>query len=384
MLLSKKAVFFILLVIITVSSVNTGKNIYNRMLQNQITGRATGTASFELLEGPGHFNVSIDIFWLPYYEAPGFKSGQPVGVNVSVKYLDGTPVENATVYMLEQNGWSAFAPTQIWSVAGVTNYQYAIANTSEDGNINFSTTTTGGQSGQQNIIGPYQIKVFVYKEELLLNETSYTSLDRSLPSSDGNTYVPPNQNWVNEVRDKLATISDQMAEWNGGVNKAITIYTDGTDDGIVLNGTAGQPLGLYLTILNKTGSTPINNATIILTEDNGWSALGSTQFWPQNIPYDGGVSNSQTAEAFTDSSGQLNITIVPTAGQSGQQGIIGPYQIYLDVFVDDIQVYSTEIDVTDRTLNLADGTGVPVPNQAWVNEVRDKIFTVADKMGGWT
>lgn len=395
-MLSKKAVFFILLVVIVISSINTSNNIYKKLNKDHITGKAsTAQLSFSVQYTPSHYNVTSKIFFLPDLDG-AVVSGLPMGVWVNVTYMNGTAVPNATVKFTETNGWSPFAVTQYWPTnapftEGVTSYQIAETKTDDEGLAIFTTTSTGGDSGNEALIGNYLLNLSVYHDGMLLNSTIYPSEDRGLPSPNGTThFLPNNQNpnrWVNEVRDKLLTIYNRIKAWNGGEVSSITVYTNNTDNGTIITAISGQPLGIKFTVLDWNTKNPVSNAIVTVTEDNGYSTFAMTQYWPTNPPFDAGVSNFQIAETVTDSFGQANLTIVPTGGDSGNENLVGNYNVTINITVSGINIYSQGLSIGDRGLSTT-GTGVPLPNNdapnRWINEGRDKLLTLYNRIKGWT
>jgi len=390
MLSSKKTVFYVLIILIIISSVNTGNNIYKKYSTSLFTGRATeyGMVFFEVVESPPLYNVSINTFWLSPSIDAAVVAGLPMGVNVTVLYENGTPVNGATVHFNERNGWSAFAPTQFWPevqpyTGGVINYQTAESKTDSFGKTNFTVITTGGDSGLESIVGDYVLNVTVYDiYGTIINETVIESEDRTLKFPNGTEYDIPSESFINFVRDKMLTIFKRVSGWNGGENYAIKIYDDNTDNNTVITAVSGKPLGIYFEIINSTTLNPISDAKVIITEENGWSFLAPTQFWPDNIPYSKGVSNYQYAIAETDSLGRVNLTIIPTGGESAQESLIGNYNITINVTVDDAVIYSKGINIGDRDLPVA-GTGYTVPNQGFIDFTRDKLLTLFNRVSGW-
>ncbi len=138
-------------------------------------------------------------------------SGKPTGMHVRV--MDGgSPVENATVRVTEKNGYSVFAPMQVWSSFGLTSYSVAEVRTDGNGWVNFTVVPTGGLAGQESKIGEYNISFEVLVSGVSRHDVNITCSDRGLPAYSSGVGVP-NQNHVDYVKDRVYIVYDKIKRW---------------------------------------------------------------------------------------------------------------------------------------------------------------------------
>jgi len=138
---------------------------------------------------------------------------------------------------------------------------------------------------------------------------------------------------------------------------------------------AGKPVGVTVSVSDQMGL--LANATVRMTEKNGYDAFAPTQVWSSF-----GLTSYSVAEVKTNDDGAVNFTIVPTGGIAGQESKIGEYNISLEVLVGGVSKYGAAVNVTDRSFLVPDGT-VSVPNEANVDFVKEKVYTVYDRIKGW-
>ena len=140
---------------------------------------------------------------------------------------------------------------------------------------------------------------------------------------------------------------------------------------------AGKPTGINFTV-NTSAGVAVQNATIKVTEKNGYAAFALTQKTISN------VTNFVTAQTYTDHKGFVRFTIVPTGGADiiGFEEFIGNYSVTAEVFVSGSLVNTTILNVTERTILAATGV-VTVPNQGDINNFRIRLFNIFNALTDW-
>jgi len=145
---------------------------------------------------------------------------------------------------------------------------------------------------------------------------------------------------------------------------------------------AGKPTGLVVRVL--AGGSPVVNATVEVTEENGYSTfafeqLGATQ-----------VSNKQFAVAKTNANGIANFTIIATGGRTDSSiGLDQDYHIPLEVKVNSKSIFKENLLVLQSNRYPSQGQYVAaytlgaIPNEddiSGVNVVYDNVYSVYSKI----
>ncbi len=85
-------------------------------------------------------------------------TAQPIALNLTAKYPNGTVISNATIEIIERNGYISWAMNQ-FTDSNVSNYARAYTATDSNGNVQFVITPTGGVIGQEQKIGNYSLSL---------------------------------------------------------------------------------------------------------------------------------------------------------------------------------------------------------------------------------
>ncbi|MFA5106578.1 MAG: hypothetical protein WC506_06495 [Candidatus Micrarchaeia archaeon] len=118
------------------------------------------------------------------------RAAMPIALNLTARYANNSPIANATIEIMEKNGYISWAMNQ-FTDSNVTNYGYAYTRTDSNGNVQFVITPTGGVIGQEAKIGPYTL-VMVGKypggSQFFSKEFNVTNRDYTItPSYNGGT-----------------------------------------------------------------------------------------------------------------------------------------------------------------------------------------------------
>ena len=316
------------------------------------------------------YDVAVEV-------SSGLVAGRPVMVSVSVSDQIG-PVCGAVVNVTEKNGYSAFAPLQVFGSSGVTSYSHAVAMTDADGCVNFTFVPTGGRSGMDEGIGGYNVTLAVLVEGNVEYAMALDNVSRDFSLPD--EYVSfANRNNVDFVKDRVYAVYDRMNGWllnGGGVSHDVVVFANnGTAHGMNFSVVSGKPTGVHVRVVDN--ETPMVNASVVLTEVNGYSLFAPTQVFG-----DSGVVSYSQASARTDDDGYVNFTFVPTGGVLGVGGIVGDYDISFAVAVNGSEVYDAGILCSDRSLPVF-SFGVSVPNYDNVSFVSRKVYEFYYAVKGW-
>ena len=316
------------------------------------------------------YNVSVEV-------SGGLAAGKPGWVSVSVSDQTGH-VSGAVVNVTEKNGYSAFAPVQVWGSSGLVSYSTAAAMTDAGGSVNFTFIPTGGLTGLDERIGVYNVSLTVAVDGNVEYAMGLDNVSRdfSLPD-EGVSFA--NRNNVDFVKDRVYAVYDRMNGWllnGGGVSHDVVVFANnGTACGANFSVVSGRPTGVYVMVVDN--GTPLVNATVTLTEKNGYSLFAPVQVWGSS-----GLVSYSRAVAVTDADGSVNFTFVPTGGLLGEEERIGEYNITFAVSVNGSSVYEDWILCSDRSLP-AYSSGATVPNSGNVSFVSEKVYEFYDSVKEW-
>ncbi|MBW3015444.1 hypothetical protein KY330_03415 [Candidatus Woesearchaeota archaeon] len=393
----KKVVFLLVLVLLANSIATTYYNISNRIkeLSPKTSGGTTSTVTFTVLET---YSIDYNLFRkdtnLDYTFFDEGTPGIPMGVNITVGLSNGSAAPNATIKVIERNGYSGFAPVQFWPTGSPTSglKQFAIAEiyTNGEESVNFTIVPTGGKDFElyNSLIGNNSITIEAYINGVLEDTAVINLSTTDIPSYNGTKYNVPNENWVSTTRDKILFDYQRIREWQalgGGDSEALAIYTNNSDNGTAFNLTAGRISGFMLTVLDNETLNPVYNATVRIYENNGYSIFCPVQLWPIGSPTSG-ISVTEYAESYTDTDGKVNFTIIPTGGADFalHSGLIGEYNLSLKVFNGSTELYSRSFTLYDDSLGTAaSGTVEDIPNDGWISTTRDKVLFMYQRIRSW-
>ncbi len=312
-----------------------------------------------------------------------------VGLQVLINGVDTTTLENSgepynvtvlsnqsnlQIIFNETNGYLPFALPQ-FSDSNVRNYALAETN-SGSGNVSFTVIPTGGQYADANAVGPYKSQIRVYYANVLVSEKNYTVTNRNLPLTSHAISIPNRPN-VLSINDNVLRLYDRVKNWGGGSNQNITIYTNGTAEGMGFTVVSGKPAGLNITVKTPAGALA-SGALVRVIETNGYQPWAMTQISDSN------VTNYAYAEATTPANGNVRMTLLPTGGVAGFDSFVGEYRINMTVLLSNgTTIYSAAITNSDRLLPEA-GTGASeTPNWNNIRSLNDEVLRVYDRTKGY-
>ncbi|MBW3022224.1 hypothetical protein KY328_04835 [Candidatus Woesearchaeota archaeon] len=132
-MLSKKLVFYLLIIVIVISSINTGNNIYNIILKNKITGKAsTAQVTFTIEPSfPVISNIETTI--------PDFKNGSEL--NATINFTSSRFPINFT-FQLYDEAYNLISTSSIYEAASALELpvNYTIPSTLAQGNYTLNMT----------------------------------------------------------------------------------------------------------------------------------------------------------------------------------------------------------------------------------------------------
>ncbi len=235
-----------------------------------------------------------------------------------------------------------------------------------DGNINFDYNVTD-QTGIANC------SLFLNSAEYANDTTVQLNITQTfaITSLADNTY-----SWYIRCYDNSSNNNPGVSETRTiTVNTTAPYYLVAIATDWPLR--AGKPTGINITVNTSTGAA-VQQAKVRVTETNGYAAFALTQKTIAN------VTNYVTAETYTNNNGFVRFTIVPTGGADnmGYENYIGNYSVIADVYVNNILVNTTALNVTQRTL-LSATSIVSVPNQGDVNNFRIRLANVFQRLTDW-
>lgn len=118
------------------------------------------------------------------------RAAMPIAINLTARYANNSPIANATIEIVEKNGYLSWAMNQ-FTDSNVTNYGHAYTRTGSNGNVQFVITPTGGVIGQEAKIGNYSLSLIArhpngdvfFSQEFTVTNRDYTAT----PSYNGGT-----------------------------------------------------------------------------------------------------------------------------------------------------------------------------------------------------
>ena len=306
-------------------------------------------------------------------------SGEPYNVTVIVKdNSTGNPVENATVKIVETNGYTPFTQPQ-YEESNVSNHVYGAVNTSSSGTVMLTAIPTGGRYVLNSEVGPYNITVNVTASGYNNFTKEFTVTHNDFPTPDAAINIP-NKNNIEAFNLEVYRIYSNAKGWlllGGGVNYSVTVYTNGTAVGMPTQLISGKPTGFNITVLNHTSLEPIINAAVEAEEQNGYPPFVLPQHSDTNIP------NYAVGETKTDAAGTTQFTVIPTGGRYIQSGLIGAYNATIRVYNNDSSlVYTNTIDV-DNTLPVPSGAAYGVYNSHNIESFNLELYRIYANVKGW-
>ncbi|MEM4247728.1 MAG: CARDB domain-containing protein, partial [Candidatus Nanoarchaeia archaeon] len=304
-------------------------------------------------------------------------AGEPYNVTVNVTYTNGSAFDTI-VNAVECNGLNQFALIQSTDSV-VSNCDSAIIQTGSDGIVSWTDVPTGGDYPADSV-GNYTISIRALSNGTVCDEKNLTVVNRAPPAASGEkTTNVPNRANVEGSNEQILVIFDRISRSRlsgavAGETFDIVIYDNGTAVGMPASITSGRPTGLNITILNSTGSG-IENVTVNAIEKSGLNHWALIQFGESN------VSSEVTGTTSTDSNGNVQFTIVPTAGfvSSEVDAAIGAYSVRLQAILPNgTIIYNNMINV-DRTLPQPAATEA-VPNAGLIEGFNEKILILFDRV----
>lgn len=141
-------------------------------------------------------------------------AGMPTGINVSVKYLNGTPIENVKIRITEKNGYTPFALPQRGPESNVTNYAVAETFTHGDGMSILTIVPTGGADliGFESYVGNYSLTIDAYINDVLINTTTLNVSTRALGSAYTGVVVP-NADEIDYFKVRIYHMYQRIKTW---------------------------------------------------------------------------------------------------------------------------------------------------------------------------
>lgn len=142
-------------------------------------------------------------------------AGKPLGVNVTVQYLSNSSgVDNATVKVIERNGFGIFAMNQ-FAVSNVSTEAITETTTDNNGFVQLTIAPTGGPTGAEDNVGNYSIRAEVLVNNTLINTTFLNITTRDFQQGDDSftSATIPNFVQINAYRQEIFTLYDEIKEW---------------------------------------------------------------------------------------------------------------------------------------------------------------------------
>ena len=212
---------------ISIPSLSASSSI-SRSINYDTTGKAglrpitvnvdTGSAISECNEGDNSGSIGINIrmgYWLRVFidgvESTVFNdSGRPYNITLNVTNSVGAPVGDAIVKIIEKNGMSLLAPTQIWQEGGqnksVVSYSMAEVRTNSSGLVSFTLVPTGNKMMVVNpdvklYTGNYSLSAELYVGGSLEDMVQFTvnNLSATTPNLHVNSTNKENVDYVYDV-----------------------------------------------------------------------------------------------------------------------------------------------------------------------------------------
>lgn len=319
-------------------------------------------------------------------------------VNVSVLvYIDGdsvssviphagkpynvTVVTNSTVPLtvrfIERNGIEPFSFPQ-YADANVSNIAVVEARTGPQ-NVSFTVFPTGAFPAYEDALGAYNQSIEVYQGDYVIFSKDYTVSDYSYWPTPSSSVSLPNRENVQYMQAQLATLQDRVLGrmvLGGGEVRSVTVYTNGTAEGMEFNVTSGKLVALNVTV-EEPGGAPVEGAIVEVEEKNGFQLWAMSQYSSSN------VANYLRASTLTDADGNAKLTFIPTGGVMGQESMIGDYNITLRVYnATGSLVFNATMANENRLAPTPEG-GEKVFNSENVNYMNTQLSILLDRLLGW-
>jgi hypothetical protein len=306
-------------------------------------------------------------------------AGEPYNVTVIVKdNSTGNPVENATVKVVEINGYTPFTQPQ-YEESNVSNYVYGEVNTSSSGTVMLTVIPTGGRYVLNSEVGSYNVTVNVNANTYTNFTKEFTVTHTEFPTPNAAISIP-NKNNIEAFNLEVYRIYANAKGWlllGGGVNYSVTVYTNGTAVGMPAQLISGKPTGFNITVVNHTSLEPIINAAVEAEERNGYPPFVLPQHSDTN------VLNYAVGEMETNAAGSTQFTLIPTGGRYIQSGVIGAYNVTIRVYNNDSSLVYTNIIDVDNTLPVPSGTAYGVYNSHNIESFNLELYRIYANVKGW-
>jgi hypothetical protein len=138
----------------------------------------------------------------------------------------------------------------------------------------------------------------------------------------------------------------------------------------------GKPTGIRMNITDSAG-VPVANATINMTEKNGYVMFALPQYTDSN------VTNYGIGSTLTNSTGGALFTIVQTGGPTGHDAQIGNFSLYMDVYNSSGSLINNLTFAVNRSLSTAAAPYEQVPSQGDVALNAQNLFSVFTYVQEW-
>ena len=312
-------------------------------------------------------------------------AGRPYNLTVGVtNSTDNSSLSGARVYLVEDTGILPFSLFQIIS-SNVSNTGRGAVTTDANGNASLTIVPTGGDPLTAAIdgnLGNYSLRAIVEVPDEEGCSQNLTLTSRSLSTSYSHVSIPSRSN-IASFKDDVYRVFKSTKLWldlGGGENHNVTIYSNGTATGMGFSVMSGKPIGLNVTVLNASDDSPIPNATINITEFNGFLP------WTLVQVVDSNVSPSGTGSVRTDANGNARLTFIATGGSedSSVESKIGAYNITLEAFNGTARIYSGTITNSHRAIDYTpSGSAQTVPNQGNIVSYKDDVYRLFKSILLW-
>ena len=147
-------------------------------------------------------------------------SGKPIGLRLTVKnHTTGLGITDATVRIIEENGWSMWAIPQEWDDhfggTGLSAIEIGEIKTNSEGKINFTFVATGGQPSYETNLGAYNTTLDVLVDDVIVYRRYINVTDRTIPDVPAGATAEsiPNASFIRFVRDKILRLYRTLFDW---------------------------------------------------------------------------------------------------------------------------------------------------------------------------
>lgn len=307
-------------------------------------------------------------------------AGQPVNLTV-VNATSGI-----TVKLTEHNGWLPLALPQYQDTV-VSNDAIGLVTPLVNGAIQPVTMiATGGSVLLDPQVGNYSTKAEVLDSNGAVLGTVYLNVTvRNLAdpaaSATHNVSLPNDLNIESGILH-IYRIYDAYRTYSGGPTYNITIYSNNSATGIPASLVSAMPVSLNITLIDVSqnpGGAPMPNATVVVTEKNGYVTWALNQFMTSNM------TNYGIGYAQGSPGGKARFVIIPTGGVVGQEDQIGNYSFVISVQNQSgSTVFSRAVAVTNRDYSTPPSyNGGPLPNQNNVESAILYVYRSYDRVKSW-